>query len=398
MSPRQRGIIIDRSGGGPWLTSCGDSVLPTAEWDITVLTPKAPSRAPDGMRVRILPEFNPSNLRREVEGVTTHGPLAGISTTSEHFLGLVAHLREEFGVVGHGVEYTTRMRDKWLMKQVAVRHGVPIQPGCLTWDMDCWLKEVDHKYGFVLKPRCESGAVGVRMLEDERALRRAVFELQHPESYIIEARSPHPIIHADVLVVEGEPLIEVSRYERPCHVSGGRIPLSSFTIDDEALRDEATALVWSIMDAWEVHDDVLHIELFADPSGLRLLELAGRPGAAGVPAVFEHTRGINLQHAKTQLDLGVDPRPFATSPLARHAGWTVIYAPCPGPVSVEDAGLRGHVTRRIMVEDTRIDGVAGLGVATYSFAADSVNEVRALISRYEARVNVRPIGDRGISK
>jgi len=391
-SVRARGVVIDRSGGRPWLTPAGDSVIPGDEWDLTILVDVRPGYVPRDVEIVEIGNFTDASIHAAVADLAAQGPLNRISTTSEHFLQTVATLREQYAITGNGVQYTARLRDKWLMKQCALRHQIRTLDGTRADQLDPWLEHTTSDGGYVLKPRDESGSAGVNLVPEKDTLRRAVESLSDPSAYLVEVCSQHPILHVDVVVSNGRAIYQVSQYERPCHVSGRSTPLSSFTIDDPTLLADVDETVDKILAAWEVDNDVLHIELFAEPSGVVLLELAGRPGAAGVPEVFAHTRGIDLLHAKTRLDFGIDPLPFATPPPARHAGWTVIYAPTEDPAVVDDHTVSGHATRSVLDPHARrIDGVAGLGVATYSFMASSVPEVRAMIGTYERDVRVRAL-------
>lgn len=387
-----RGVVVDRSGGRPWMTAAGDSIIPLDEWDLTIVVDERPANVPDPVNVLEIGDFTAESIRSAIRQLAAAGPIDRVSTTSEHFLEVVAAAREEHGIEGNGVQYTARLRDKWLMKQTAVDHRIRTVAGTRGDQLEPFLSQVPSPEGYVLKPRDESGAVGVHMVPDAAALQRVVGDLAHPSDYIVEARSPHPLVHVDVLVCDGHPSYQVSQYERPCHVSGGSVPLSSYTVDDPALLADVDSALHQIVHAWHVDNDVLHIEFFADPAGVVLLELAGRPGAAGVSQVFADTRGLDLLHAKTRLDFGIDPTPFATTPAARHGGWTVIYAPTTAPAVVDDHALHGHATRAVLdVTARRVNGVAGVGIATYTFRGGTVTAVRELIHTYESQVQVRPL-------
>jgi hypothetical protein len=388
---RRRGAILDRSSGRSWMTEGGRSVLPPDDWDLTVIVDFPPPHVPDGVQILPIGDFSAQSISAAVAGLVREAPLDRLSTSSEHYLEVVAALRETHGISGHGVEYTARLRDKWLMKENARAQGVLTLAGTRADDLEPWLRSTPNETGYVLKPRDESGSTGVLLLADADAVRRAVAGLPDPSKHMVEVRCSRPIVHVDVAVGPSQVLYQVSQYERPCHVTGRGTPLSSYTVDDAGLLAGASLALNSILDGWRITNDVLHIELFAEPEGLILLELAGRPGAAGVPQVFAHTRGLDLSHAKTLLDFGLDPRALLVPPIARHAGWTVLYAPTDEPAVVDDRAVTGHATRSVLDPTARrIDGIAGLGVATYSFAADTVAQVRSLIRTYEEQVRVVP--------
>ena len=67
----------------------------------------------------------------------------------------------------------------------------------------------------------------------------------------------------------------------------------------------------------------------------------------------------------------------------------MIYGPPDGRWHVVDAHLRDHSTRSVLdAGQTYVPGVAGLGIATYTFEGYRPYEVRALIYRYERKVEV----------
>ena len=82
-----------------------------------------------------------------------------------------------------------------------------------------------------------------------------------------------------------------------------------------------------MVQVWALHDDVFHCEAFLVEGSLVFSQLAGRPGGAGVPEVFDVVHGADLRWTKTLLDLGLDPRSAPSRLGVSHqaAGWTVLY-------------------------------------------------------------------------
>lgn len=388
MTARHHAVILERGAGRSWRDSSGARLEQLDGWDLTIVTDRISGASVEGVRTIAIGDFTADRIHDAITAVSAGGPIDRLSTTSENYLTTIAGLRETLGIAGPGIEYTERLRDKWVMKQTARTAGLPTLDGALAPDALSWAA-VRAEAPLVLKPRSGSGSQGVRVLASRDALAAAITELTEPSNFLVEPYLDADILHVDVVVHRGSSLIEVSRYLRPCHVSGGTVPLSSATVAPGLLRDAVDEAVALMITAWQIESDVLHIEFFADNEGVTLLEVAGRPGAAGVSEVFRATRGLDLHHAKTLADLGLDPFSAQQESIAPHGGWSVFYAPTDAPALVDDAGLDAHWTRSVLAPGaTRIDGIAGLGVATYSFSGATPDEVLAMIQRYEREVVV----------
>lgn len=394
MTARRSAVILERGAGRSWRDASGARLGQLDGWDLTIVTDRVSGASVDGVRTIAIGDFTADRVRDAVTTVSAGGPIDRLSTTSENYLATIAGLRETLGVTGPGIEYTQRLRDKWSMKQTARAAGLRTLDGALAPDALGWAG-ARAEGPLVLKPRSGSGSQGVRVLASRDVLAAAISDLTEPSDFLVEPYLEADILHVDVVVYGGSSLIEVSRYLRPCHVSGGTVPLSSATVEPGALRDAVDEAVALMIAAWQIESDVLHIEFFAGHEGVTLLEVAGRPGAAGVSEVFRTTRGLDLHHAKTLADLGLDPFSARQEPIAPHGGWSVFYAPTDAPALVNDAGLDAHRTRTVLAPGTpRIDGIAGLGVATYSFSGATPDEVLAVIERYEREVVVTSAGSR----
>lgn len=387
---RRHAVVVDRTGRTV-LGRDGRHVLGD-EWDLTLIV--GHDLVGDSLDVQVievgeLTADTVANALAQAQG--ERGPVDRLATISEYLLLPVAQLRESYGIVGHGSAYTARLRDKWEMKKRALNTGVRHIDGLLAQQVAAGARLPYSANGYVLKPRSESGSRGVEVFASWQEVTAAVNTLDTPDKWMVERCATGEMLHVDGYVVAGRVESLVSRYVRPCHVTGGRVPLSSLMVEEPDLGAEAGTFTQKVLEAWNITDDVFHCELFVEEDGMTLCELAGRPGGAGVPEVFGAVRGIDLRHAKIRLDLGITPDLDRAAPVAQYGGWTVVYPPTSESRYVDDAHLHGHRTRRIVAPgEFHLDGLAGVGVATYSFAEDSAKRVRALIDRYERGVRVLP--------
>jgi len=390
---RRHGVVIDRSGGKAWLRATGVMVLDADVWRLTVIADRWDRYVPRGVEVVAIGDFSESGIRAAVHRIAEESKIDAISTGSEFFLLTVAELRRELGIAGKSPSYTRRVRDKWAMKQRARQLGIAHARGTLMTNLPEWPQDVGACGGYVVKPRAESGSRGVAVIDSWAEVLDTVRQTADADRYIVEEFESSAVLHVDGLSVGGDVEMQVSRYVRPCYVTGGPVPLSSATVDDPELVSRVREFMSRLLEGWPIEDDVFHCEVFDAPGGISLCEIAGRPGGAGVVDVFSATRGINLRHAKTLLDFGMDPGVLRGPVVAPHGGWTVIYAPGPTYVGVDDDALVGHHTREVIGPlDPRVEGIAGVGVATYSFASTTEPEVLARIAQYERDVQIRESG------
>lgn len=385
-------VIIDRTGGTAWRRSNGRSLLTDRGWRITVITDQPTGDLPAGVVEMAIGSFTEERIASALATAEAEQPIDRISTCSEYHLVTAANARQARGLPGHTTEYTIALRDKWEMKQRCRRGGIRCLAGEIASEPADPTGIGDISKGLVLKPRTESGAKGVTLCSDWPALRAAIGELDRPEAYLVEPFCSLPMLHIDGIVHGHRTILQVSRYIRPCHVAGGTIPLSSMTVDDPTILRQAADFMNKIIREWSITGDVIHCEAFWDGTEFIFCEIAGRPGGAGVPEVFRLTKGFDLRHAKTLIDVGDDPFADFAEPVAAHGGWTVHHSPFEGKVLIDDTAVAGHRTRRISAAPDRyVPGFAGVGVATYSFADDDPHQIAGLISAYEKQVRIMPL-------
>src|SRR5271154_1511823 len=173
----------------------------------------------------ILDEFHtmPEGLAREqitntVTWLARGRKVERIVSLDEFDMHNAAPLREHMRIPGMGLTTTAYFRDKLAMRFEAKRAGmlVPEFTPILNYDdLRGYMDIVPAPW--VLKPRAEASAIGIRKLYDSEQLWRTLDELGDAQShYLMERFVPGDIFHVDAITSERKVIFsEVSRYGQP---------------------------------------------------------------------------------------------------------------------------------------------------------------------------------------
>jgi biotin carboxylase len=162
---------------------------------------------------------------------------------------------------------------------------------------------------WVLKPRFEAGAVGIRKLQQEEAVWRALDDLGDQQSfYLLEQFLPGDVYHVDSIVWGSEVIFAVaSRYGAPplsVTTAGGIF--NTRTLDNEG---EETAVLRqkneSVLQALRLELGVAHTEFIRSHADREFyfLETAARVGGANIDKMVEAATGIVLWQEAARLVL-----------------------------------------------------------------------------------------------
>jgi len=153
---------------------------------------------------------------------------------------------------------------------------------------------------WLLKPRSEASALGIRMIQEPEQLWRALDELGDRQSrFLLEQFVPGDIFHVDSIVSEGKVVFSVAhQYGKPpmqvMHEGG---VFTTRTVD-RGSRDwaELTAMNDGLAPALGMVRGVTHGEYIKAHSDGRFyfLEIAARVGGAFIADLVEASTGINL--------------------------------------------------------------------------------------------------------
>ena len=212
-----------------------------------------------------------------------------------------SHLREHMRIPGMGLTTMANFRDKLAMRIEARRAGmlVPDFTPVLNYDdLRTYMNAVPGPW--VLKPRSEASAIGIKKIHEPEHLWRALDELgDRQSSFLLEKFVPGEIFHVDAITSERKVLFqEVSGYGKPpmqLMNEGGVFTtrtLDRNSADVVALRQLNTALV----PALGLLRGVTHAEYIraAEDGRFYFLEVAARVGGAFIAELVEFASGLNL--------------------------------------------------------------------------------------------------------
>ncbi|WP_409109822.1 ATP-grasp domain-containing protein [Streptomyces europaeiscabiei] len=383
-------LLLDRIGAATWTLDDGTPVLPADRFRLSVLS-STPGPHPADLAVRtdLSDDFLLGHLARTLDA---GHPVHRVAALSERLLQPAARLRALLGTAGEGPHEVRRWVDKAVMKRIARSHRIRCADGLLAHTAQDITEMFDRHGKIVLKPRAASGSRGVAVLASWPDLQAWLHTQFTPGTHLCEEFVDAPLCHIDAVVHDGEPVWDVSLYERDTMALRHGLPLSSATVADPALRAAAGRLLDQVLHAWQMDSGVLHLEAFVTGGHLTFCEVAARPGGAGVAEAFRATTGIDLDHAKLLADAGLDPRHRRRDPVAAHAGWTVHYSGGGRLLKFDDSAVAPHAYARSVharVGDTvPASRFSGSGISTHVFAHDSHAEVSRLLHRAEHDIRI----------
>ena len=228
----------------------------------------------------------------------------------EFDLEMAAQIREHMRIPGMGVTTAAYYRDKLAMRTSARESGFLVPEFCRVLNYDELRVYMDRVPApWLLKPRSEASALGIRKIEAPEQLWRVLDELGDRQSYfLLEQFVPGDIFHVDSIVSEREVKFSVvHRYGRPpmqvMHEGG---VFTTRTVD-RASRDwlELTALNAGLAPSLGMVRGVTHAEYIRAHAGGRyyFLEIAARVGGAFISDLVEVSTGVNLWREWARLEV-----------------------------------------------------------------------------------------------
>jgi len=232
-------------------------------------------------------------------------------------------VREHLRLPGLTSSDARLFRDKLSMRCAAHAAGIRVPPfvHALNYQgIGEYMGRVSPPW--VMKPRTDVSAIGIRKLHDPEQVWRHIDALDarerpHERStfHLLEKFVAGEVFHVDSIVYGGEIMFAgANRYGRPpmnvAHEGGVFI---SHTLEhDSDERRELLEINRRIISALGLREGATHAEFIrgADDGELYFLEIAARVGGAFIAETHEAATGINLWREWAKVELSTEARPY----------------------------------------------------------------------------------------
>lgn len=257
--------------------------------------------------------YTQPNIIHAVSYLSRSNRIDRIVALDDYDVATAAALREHLRLPGLGETQVRYFRDKLAMRLQAASHSVRVPAFTPVFNYDQlrdYMATITPPW--VLKPRFEAGAVGIRKLHDSESVWRALDELGDEQSYyLLEQFVPGDVYHVDALLWNGEVVFAVSsRYGAPplSVTQGGGIFNTRLLPRGSEEFHETTSLSADVFRAFYFEEGVTHTEFIrAHHDGqYYFLETAARVGGAHIDKMVEAATGIALWQEAARIELAVE--------------------------------------------------------------------------------------------
>ncbi len=315
-----------------------------------------------------------------VSYLTRANAVDAIVPLDDYDVETAAALREHLRLPGLGETGARYFRDKLAMRTQASAAGIPVPPFTPVFSYDRlrdYMARVPPPW--VLKPRSEAGAMGIKKLYDAEQVWRWLDQLGDEQSFFhLEQFIPGEIYHVDSLVYDGRILFaQPHKYARPpltvAHDGGVFV---SRTLPDGDEARAILALNERLLRAFGLERGATHAEFIRGQDGqYYFLEVAARVGGANIEQLVEAASGLNLWGEWARMEIAyAQGQPYTVAPsLHDYAGILVCLARQEWP------DLSGYSDPEVVY---RVDKKHHAGLVV---ASPDPNRVEALLNDYVNR-------------
>lgn len=245
-----------------------------------------------------------------------------------------AALREHLRTPGMGDTTARHFRDKLAMRVQARDRGilVPDFVHVLNYDrLREWMAATPAPW--VLKPRSEAAAIGIKKIHDSEELWRALDTLGDRQSYyVLEQFIPGDVFHVDAIHSERQVVFSVAHAygHPPMQVAHEGGIFTTHTLPRDSADSQALlSLHRELMVALNMVRGVTHTEFIKGHADGRFyfLETAARVGGAHIAEAVEAATGINLWAEWAKIEVAQGEQPYVLPPFREeYAGLIVSLA------------------------------------------------------------------------
>ena len=254
-----------------------------------------------------------------------------IVALDEFDMETAATLREHLRVPGMGLTTMRYFRDKLAMRMRALDRGVSVPDFVPVFhhnDVRYYLENVRGPW--VLKPRQEASAIGIKKIHNSDELWTILGQLGNKQSnYLLEKFVPGEVYHVDSVVSENEVVFaNVSKYGKPpMNVAQGGGVFTTFTVPrgtdaDTGLR----TLNRELIAALGLMRGVAHTEFIQahEDGHFYFLECAARVGGAYISEMVEAATDINLWREWARIEIAGGDGTYKLAPVREEYAGVVL--------------------------------------------------------------------------
>ncbi|HTC55605.1 MAG TPA: ATP-grasp domain-containing protein [Candidatus Sulfotelmatobacter sp.] len=276
-------------------------------------------------------EISVTDIVQAVAHLARSQKIDRIVALDEYDMETAATLREHLRVPGMGLTTMRYFRDKLAMRMKALDRGVRVPDFVPVFNHDDIRYYLEHVSGpWVLKPRQEASAIGIKKIHEAEELWPVLEQLGDKQSsFLLERFIPGEVYHVDSVVSEGEVVFaSVSKYGKPpMNVAQGGgifttrvIPRGSDA--DIGLRQINRQLIAAL----GLVRGVAHTEFIqAQADGnFYFLECAARVGGAYINEMVETATGINLWREWARIEVAGGDGTYKLPPVREEYAGVII--------------------------------------------------------------------------
>lgn len=214
---------------------------------------------------------------------------------------MAAALREHLRLPGLNDSGARLFRDKLAMRVKASGDDIRVPRFTRLFpyeDVSAYVSEVRPPW--VLKPRTEASAVGIRKISEAAQLWRTIEELGDAQSFhLLEEFITGDVYHVDSIVVDGQVVFaEAHRYHKPPYevYHGGGMFRTSTIARESADSRRLSELTQQVTTSLGLDRGIMHTEFIkgAADQEFYFLETASRVGGAYINELIDAATGVNL--------------------------------------------------------------------------------------------------------
>ncbi|MCB9209213.1 MAG: ATP-grasp domain-containing protein [Ignavibacteriales bacterium] len=245
-------------------------------------------------------EWNIDDLVKSVSFLARTEDIYRIIALDDFDVEKAAKLREHLRIPGMGDTTARYFRDKLAMRIKAEDDGLPIPNFVHVLNhnrINAFLE--NNKPPYILKPRSQAGAIGLKKCESSDEAWDAINKLGDEQSlYLIEEFIEGNIYHVDSIIIDRKiKFAQVHEYALPPFevAHKGRV-FCSRTVNKGSIEEKGLKqLNQKVIKSLGLKKGVSHTEFIKDKEGkFYFLETSARVGGANLSNLIEESTGINM--------------------------------------------------------------------------------------------------------